>query len=917
MVDEIETHADPQKNRQGSAASNGQLWHARAVDEVLEAFDVDSGRGLSSGDVEKRRREFGANALQMVEAQPWWQVLLGQFRSIVVYLLGGAAVLAFATARLPEGFAVVAVIAVNTAIGFVSEWRAVRSMAALRRMGEHTSRVRRDGEEREVDAPDIVPGDLVLLEAGDLVPADLRVIEAAHLRVNEAPLTGESVPVDKTPDAVDPETDLAERADMLYKGTSLADGTALGVTVATGLGTELGRILELAQTAESTVTPLQRRLDSLGRWLALLTVGIAVVVAVTGFLVRRQEATLVIETALALGIAAIPEGLPIVATIALARGMYLMAQRNALVNRLTAVETLGATRVIFSDKTGTLTENRMRLQRVVTPAGELTLEDDYEETGVSVRRALEIGVLCNGASLEEDGEESGEGEGADGKGDPTEVALLAGGRDLGLNRAVLLKDRPELRVEEFEPRVMMMATFHNSGEGAYVAVKGAPGAVLDVCSRIVSDGEPASEADLDDEQRQAWLERADELAGQGLRLLGLADKQVGSEEAEPYEDLCFVGLVGLLDPPRQGVKQAIDTCQAAGIRVEMVTGDQPQTARAIAREVGIVGGEDDPETVVMRGSEIGDPDEVDDEQRERVYRANIFARVSPEQKLNLVRIYQDRGEIVAMTGDGVNDAPALKKADIGVAMGRRGTEAAKQVADMVLRDDAFESIVAAVEQGRVIFGNIRKSVMFMLTTNVAEVLAVTVATMMGWTLPLRPLQILYLNVLTDVFPALALGVGPSSGHEMQQRPRDPSEAVLTRRHWMEIAGLATVLGASVLGALLLAERWLGLGQLEAVTVSFLTIAFGKLWYTFCLRNPRSGFLRNEVTRNPWVWGAIGLCILLLLAAVYLPGLSGLLDTRAPTWQGWALMLAMSSILFVAAQILRAVQRGSSRPVENP
>lgn len=876
---------------------------------MLQALDVDPARGLSSGDVETRRREFGANALHVVEARPWWRVLVGQLRSIVVYLLGGAAVLAFATARFPEGFAVVAVIVVNTAIGFVAEWRAVRSMAALRRMGEHTTRVRRNGEERDIDAPDVVPGDLVMLEAGDLVPADLRVIEAAHLRVNEAPLTGESVPVDKTSDAVDPETDLAERRDILYKGTSVADGTAVGVAVATGLGTELGRILELTETAESTVTPLQRRLDSLGRWLALLTISIAVAVAIIGFLVRRQEAELVIETALALGIAAIPEGLPIVATLALARGMYLMAQRNALVNRLTAVETLGATRVIFSDKTGTLTENRMRLQRVVTPAGELALDGDEAEPGPVVRRALEIGVLCNGAALE----------GTAGKGDPTEVALLRGGQQLGIGRADLLKDRPELRVEEFEPKVMMMATFHQSEGGAYVAVKGAPGAVLGVCSRIVSerDAGQASEADLDDHERQAWLEKADELAGQGLRLLALADKGAESEEAAPYEDLCFVGLVGLLDPPRKGVKQAIDTCQAAGIRVEMVTGDQPQTARAIASAVGIVGDEDDPEAVVMRGSDLGEPDGMDEERRERMHRANIFARVSPEQKLNLVRAYQDHGEIVAMTGDGVNDAPALKQADIGVAMGIRGTEAAKQVADMVLKDDAFESIVAAVEQGRVIFGNIRKSVMFMLTTNVAEVLAVTVATMAGWPLPLRPLQILYLNVLTDVFPALALGVGPSSGYEMQERPRDPTESVLTRRHWMEITGLATLLGASVLGALLLAEHWLGLGSMEAVTVSFLTIAFGKLWYTFCLRNPRSGFFRNEVTRNPWVWGAVGFCVLLLLGAVYLPGLSGLLDTRTLTWQGWALVLVMSLLLFLAAQILRVAQKSRSRGWRRP
>ncbi len=874
-------------------------WHTRPVQEVLEHLDVDLAVGLSDEEADRRRREHGSNRLQVVESRPWWRVLLAQLNSMVVYLLGAAAVLAFATGRWPEGLAVVAVIAVNTAIGFFSEWQAVRSMAALRHMGEQAARVRRDGRERELDAADIVPGDVVLLEPGELIPADLRLVEAERLRVNEAPLTGESLPVNKSPDAVDADTVLAERRDMLYKGTSVADGTGLGIAVGTGTGTELGRVLQLAQSAEALATPLQRRLDSLGRRLAWLTLGIAAVVAVVGLLVRHQDATLVVETALALGIAAIPEGLPIVSTIALARGMYLMAQRNALVNRLTAVETLGATRVIFTDKTGTLTENRMRLEVVATP--QCTWNSGAEDTKPAeglVRRALEIAVLCNSASL------AGEG---DGKGDPTEVALLVGGRDLGLERRQLLAARPQVRVEEFEPRVKKMATFHAGDDGIYVAVKGAPGAVLEGCSRIA--GGNADAGPLDDAQRDTWRGRARELAGQGLRLLAVADKRVDSEEAEPYRDLCFVGLLGLRDPPRAGVKAAIDRCQAAGIRVEMVTGDQPQTAEAIAGAVGIIGDDEDPESVVMLGQALEDTDALDDDRRAEIYRANIFARVSPEQKLNLVRIYQERGEIVAMTGDGVNDAPALKQADIGVAMGRRGTEAAKQVADMVLRDDAFESIVAAVEQGRIIFGNIRKSVMFMLTTNVAEVLAVTVATLAGWTLPLLPLQILYLNVLTDVFPALALGVGPGSGQEMRRPPRPPREPVLTRSHWLEISGLAAVLAACVLGALLLAERSLGLEPAEAVTVSFLTIAFGKLWYTFALRDPGSGVFRNEVTLNPWIWGAMAVCALLLVAAVYLPGLNALLQTSDPGWSGWWLLLGMSILPFVAAQLLRQVQRG--------
>lgn len=883
--------------------SHGRSWHARSVEDVLDELEVQIDDGLNPEEAEARLEKHGPNQLQDTETRSWWRILLAQLRSVVVYLLGSAAVLALATGRLPEGLAVLAVLLVNTAIGFVSEWKAMRSMAALRKLGEHTTRVRRSGKEREVPVAAVVPGDIVLLESGALVPADLRVVKAEHLRVNEAPLTGESVPSSKAVDPIAEATDLAERHNMLYKGTSIADGTAAGVAVATGARTELGRISELAEGAEARVAPLQERLDRLGRRLALLTVGIAAAVAVIGLAVRQQEAALVIETALALGIAAIPEGLPIVATVALARGMYLMAKRNALVNRLTAVETLGATRVILSDKTGTLTENRMRLRKIVTPAGELSLDDEppqeLEEKGI-LRRVLEVGVLCNGASLEE---AQGEDEP---RGDPTEVALLAGGRELGLERAALLKEKPEVRVEKFESRVKKMATFHQHDGRYYVAVKGAPTAVLDVCTQIAAargDSELA-----DDAARRDWLERSSALASEGLRVLGMADKHVDSKEAEPYEGLCFLGCVGLLDPPREQVKGAIDTCQAAGIRVEMVTGDQPETAEAIARAVGIVGDEGDPDAVVMLGRDLRAPDELDDRQRNQTYRANIFARVSPEQKLNLVGVYQDRGEVVAMTGDGINDAPALKKADIGIAMGKRGTEAAKQVADMVLKDDAFQTIVEAVQQGRVIFGNIRKSVMFMLTTNVAEVIAVTVATVAGWTLPLLPLQILYLNVITDVFPALALGVGPANGLEMREPPRDPEEPVLTRQHWMEISGFAAVIAACVLGALLIGQRWLEVTELEAVTLSFLTLAFGKLWFTFNLRSPNSGILRNEVTRNRWVWGAIVLCVALLLAAVYLPGLSDLLQTRALGWRGWALLLGMSFIPLVAGQFVRALQR---------
>lgn len=874
-------------------------FHAWSATRVLERLGVEPDEGMPSDDVEQLRREHGDNHLHETEARAWWEVLLAQLRSLVVALLAAAGVAAFATQRWAEGIAVVAVILVNTAIGFATELRAVRSMAALRRLGAERVRVRRDGEEEEIDPSRLVRGDIVVLGCGELVPADLRLTDTDGLRVNEASLTGESVPIHKSAASVETRAALADRSSMLYRGTSIVDGVAEGVVVAVGSDTELGRIAALAERADAAATPLQQHLDRLGRRLAVLTLGVAAALVAVGLLSQRREAALMIETALALGIAAIPEGLPIVSTLALARGMYRLAQRNALINRLTAVETLGATGVIFSDKTGTLTENEMRLVRVLAPGQEVSLDDAGDSIDRLARRVLEIGVLCNGASLDENPDEDNP------RGDPTEMALLAAGREAGITRPALLDDAPEVRVERFDREAMLMATFHGGGDEIEVAVKGAPAAVLEVSSRVAT---PDGAKDLDDAQRQHWMERATELAESGLRVLAMADKDVDDPQADPYGELRFVGLVGLHDPPREGVKQAIDRCQAAGIRVEMVTGDKPETARAIAEAAGIVGDEEDPEAVVMLGRELGRLDDGDAELRRRVVRANIFARVSPEQKLHLVRIHQDEGDVVAMTGDGVNDAAALKKADIGVAMGRRGTEAAKQVADMVLEDDALDTVVAAVEQGRVIFENIRKSVVFMLCTNVAEVLAVAVATAAGWSLPLLPLQILYLNVITDVFPALALSVGPGSGTEMEQPPRDPDEPVLGRGHWVQIGTWAAVIATCVLASLLLAERWLHLDTAQTVTVSFGTIAFGKLWFVFTLRRAESSALRNEITTNRWVWAAIALCIVLLLSAIRAPMLSELLGTADPTAKGWVLMLVMSGMPWLAGESARALRR---------
>jgi P-type Ca2+ transporter type 2C len=861
-------------------ASQDQPYHALDTDEAVRRLQADPSRGLSGQTVDARRNEHGANQLRQARQRSAWRILIDQFKSIVIIIMGAAAVAALATARWPEGIALLAVMLINTLIGFFSEWKAIRSMEALRQLATHRSRVRRDGQEYDVDAADLVPGDIAVVRVEELIPADIRLLSAEQLRVNEATLTGESVPVHKTPDAVDEETPLAERTNMLYKGTSIAEGSGEGVVVATGMNTELGHISEMAEQADEQATPLQQQLDKLGRRLAWITLSIAAIVAVAG-LIAGRDTVLMIETAIALGVAAVPEGLPIVATIALARGMWLMARRNALVNRLTAVETLGATRVIFTDKTGTLTENRMAVRRALTAVGDHPLDGQsgpQDTDDPLLARLIEIAVLCNNATVGDEGKSTG---------DPTEIALLEAGKLFRLAREALLKDMPEEREVSFDPDTMMMGTYHRSGDELLVAVKGSPEAVLDKCTRIA---EPNGDRRLTDEQRRYWLNRAKELASQGLRLLAAADKRVDTADVEPYDDLRFVGLLGLLDPPRDDIAGSIEECQRAGMRVVMVTGDRADTGQAIGEQVGLAH-----DGSAAHGSELGDWEQLSDEDRRRLLETNILARVTPEQKLNLVNLYQEQGEIVAMTGDGVNDAPALKQADIGVAMGRRGADAAKQMADMVLRDDQFSTIVAAVRQGRIIFANIRKSVIFMLCTNLAEILVVTLASLAQAPIPLLPLQILFLNVLTDVFPALALGVGMGSHDVMNRPPRDPDESVLTRHHWLAIGGWSVVIGACVLGALSVALIWMGFDDMRAITVSFLTLGFAKLWFVLNLRDRGSTVWNNDVVRNPWIWASLILCSGLLLVAVYWQPLAGVLQTERVGLDGWLLILCVSLI----------------------
>jgi Ca2+-transporting ATPase len=855
---------------------------------VAERLGVDVTRGLDADEVGRRRRRFGPNRLRRRKKRPAWRILADQFKSLIVLLLLAAAAVSLLFGETIEGFAIVVVILINAVLGFATELRAVRSMEALYALGVVHTRVRRDGVVAAVPAEDLVPGDVVLVEGGDVITADLRLVESSKLEADESVLTGESLPVPKDVAPVAPEAPLAERSCMLFKGTAVTRGSATALVTATGMATELGQISALVAEAEEEATPLEKRLNRLGGRLIHVTLALTAAIAAAGMWAGK-DAFLMIETALALAVATIPEGLPIVATIALARGMRLMAKKHALVNRLSAVETLGATHVICTDKTGTLTENRMTVARLVLDDGEGGAAETFRKDGAPVepeahgglRAALEVMALCNNATLR-DGREEGA------TGDPLEVALLVAAARAGLDRERLIRSFPERREEAFDPERKLMATFHETAEGFRVAVKGAPEAVLAASTRAWTEH---GIRPLDEAGRAAWMRRNEALAAEGFRVLAVAEKTVARPETDPYETLTFLALVALHDPPRSDARPAVEACRAAGIRVVMVTGDQPVTALAVARAVGIAGEGAD----VIHGAEVPDLTALPERERRRVLEAPIFARVTPKQKLDLIELHQRAGRIVAMTGDGVNDAPALKKADIGVAMGKRGTQVAREAADMVLEDDSFSTIVAAVEQGRIIFGNIRRFVFYLMSCNVSEVMVVGLASVAGAPLPVLPLQILFLNLVTDIFPALALGVGGGPADVMRRPPRAADEPVLGRRHWFGIAAYGGMITASVLGSLFLARAALSMPVGAAVTVSFLTLALAQLWHVFNMRGRREGLWVNEVTRNPYVWAALALCAGLILAAVYVPGLAGVLRIEAPDGRAWLLILTMSGL----------------------
>lgn len=879
--------------------------HASSPADIVAELETSLHSGLSASQVGQRIEIFGPNQLTFRNPVRLFALLGNQFKSPVVLLLAAAAAIAFAFGEWKEGIAILAVLIINSSLGFLTEFRAVRSMEALRKLGNLTTRVRRDGRAVLLGAQSIVPGDVVLLDGGDIITADLRLVEVSNLSIDESALTGESVATQKAAAAVQLHCPIADRTSMAFKGTSVTRGSGTGVVVATGMQSELGRISKLVEEAAPEESPIERQLERLSGQLIWFTLGIAAILGTLG-VIKGEDLFLMLEASVALAVAAIPEGLPVVATLALARGMWRMAKQNALIERLAAVETLGATTVIFTDKTGTLTENNMQLQEVDCPDARTTLDmrsgvfvQDGGQIDAAVSPGLEMaltaGALCNNAELGADGQHS--------TGDPMEQALLNAAQTAGiLPNAELVKSWPRVAEVAFDTDTKMMATVHKCDQGFVVFVKGAPEAVLNACTG--QTGDQASQ-EFAETQRRYWHTRTEDMASRGKRVLAVATKSVSDPDAPVYGDLTFLGLMGLYDPPRQDVPQAIAQCHSAGIKIKMITGDHAVTAKSIAQAVGLSG----PDAKVVEGRQLRPLADMQPQDFQTIRETDIFARVSPAQKLDLIKAYQDHGEVVAMTGDGVNDAPALKQADIGIAMGLRGTQVARQAAAMVLRDDAFRSIVAAIREGRVIFRNIQKFVTYLLSCNLSEMLIVGLAILIGLQLPLLPLQILFLNLVTDVFPAFAFATSEGSDDVLNRPPRDPKKPIITRSLWVTIVAHGVSITFSTLAAFLIALYVLQLPINAAVTVSFLTLAFAQLWHVFNMRSPGSGILVNEVTRNKYMWGALFISLALTLGAVFIPVVANALQLVRPDRTSWTLIVGMSLLPLVLGQIGMALSKG--------
>ena len=879
------------------------LWHTLPVAQAYARLES-TPAGLSAAEAARRLAHYGPNELQTSRRTSPWVLLLQQFKNVLIIILLIATALSASLGHTVEAVAITVIVVFAVLLGFLQEYRAERAIEALRRMAAPTATALRDGREVEIPARDLVPGDVIHLEAGDKVPADVRLVEAVNLQMEEAALTGESVPVEKHTDALDnPELALGDRRNLGYAGTTTTYGRGTALVVATGMNTEFGKIARMLETVETTRTPLQENLDKVGRVLAVVALLVVAVIVGLG-LSRGQPLIEMIVFGIALAVAVVPEALPAVVTISLAIGVQRMVRRHALVRRLPAVETLGSTSVICSDKTGTLTKDEMTAREIFVagqtiqisgagyePQGRFAQEGRPMELSEPLRQLLQAAALASDARIVRDEEE--------GRwrvhGDPTEGALVVAAAKAGLDKARLDAHWPRADEIPFSSETKRMTTLHQGPEGLVAYAKGAPEVILGSCTRWLTE---RGEQPLDETSRETILAAAREMAGRALRVLAAAGKQ-GATRADAEQDMTFFGLVGMIDPPRPEAKAGVQTCEQAGIKTVMITGDHPVTAQAVARELGIIKG-----GRVITGPELeATPQESFEQDVEAI---EVYARVSPAHKLRVVTALQKKGHIVAMTGDGVNDAPALKKADIGIAMGITGTDVTKEAAAMMLTDDNFASIVAAVEEGRIIFSNIKKYLMYLLSSNLGEIGLMATTSFLGLPLPLSAVQILYVNLATDGLPALALAVDPPERDLMRRPPRAAGQGIFTRPvvTLMSVGGIwSAIINVSLFAWAINTSR----SDEEARTMVFVSLVLIQFFKAYNFRSDRHSVL-NRPFANKWLNLAVLWELFLLALIVYVPFLHEPFGTFSLPWQDWIIIIVLSLTISPVLELAKWMER---------
>jgi len=863
----------------------GISWHAKSPQEVILHLGTDLENGLSDNEAQRRIKEMGRNVLPEGKKKTILGMFLDQFKDFLVLILVAAVLISGLLGETTDATVIIAILIINAVLGVTQERKATKALDALKKMSVPECEVFRNGGLKIISSEELVPGDIILLREGDYVPADIRLIEVHNLRIDEASLTGESMPVEKAIDSVASDLPIADRINMAYSGTIVVYGRAKGVVTATGIDQEIGKIAQLLEKEEEVVTPLQKRLAGLGKLLGYLTLAVCGVVFVVG-IIRGEQPFAMFMTAVSLAVAAIPEGLPAIVTIVLALGVFRMSQHNAIIRKLPAVETLGSATVICTDKTGTLTQNQMTAKEIYQIIeGEAMIKD---EPFLPDEILIQIGVLCNDSSIDRNENT------VQRFGDPTELALIELAEEIGYSVIDIRHKFPRLDEVPFDSKRKMMSTLHEMNGERRVLVKGAPDVLISRCTRYGVRGKIYP---LGEKERQMVLNTLEEMAGKALRVLAFAEKEIPNQRKlteDDENDLTFYGLVGMIDPPRLEAKPALEEARSAGIETIMITGDNLLTARTIAQDLGLIKSGDE----VITGQEM---EKLSHETlMEKIRHLRVFARVWPEQKLNIVEALQKNNEVVAMTGDGVNDAPALKRADIGIAMGITGTDVAKEVADVVLMDDNFATIVKAIQEGRVIFDNIRKFVNYLLACNLGEIFAIFIPILIGLHRPLVPVQILLINLVTDGLPALALGVDSPEPDIMKKKPRHPREAIINHQSMKIILYNSVFIAISVILSFLTGTK---MGGIETGrTMAFVTLALSELLRAYSFRSEKRNFWQINIRTNLYLVEACLLSAGIVLITVLIPPLQKIFSNVPLNGTEWTYTIIYSFISFIAYEV---------------